>query len=188
MPTRREAIAAAAAAAGVLPVLGQDKDAGKEKHAGHFEQDKQDEFRPEPSVFNKTEFAVLAQLTELIIPRTDTPGAIDAHVPYWLDAVVSGKDDPRAGLLKKGAKATGQAARQKYKRPFLELNEQEQIALIEPWSRETRGAQGQFFRLVKDLTIDLYYTSRAGLVRELGYHGSTALASFPGCTHPEHKA
>lgn len=38
-----------------------------------------------------------------------------------------------------------------------------------------------FFRLLKNLTADGYYTSRAGLLQELGYTGNTALARFPAC-------
>ena len=44
----------------------------------------------------------------------------------------------------------------------------------------------QLFRLIKSLTADGYYTSRVGLLDELGYTGNTALASFPFCTIPEH--
>jgi gluconate 2-dehydrogenase gamma chain len=44
----------------------------------------------------------------------------------------------------------------------------------------------RFFRLVKNLTADGYYTSRVGLLDELGYSGNTALARFPGCSVPEH--
>jgi gluconate 2-dehydrogenase gamma chain len=40
----------------------------------------------------------------------------------------------------------------------------------------------QFFRLIKNLTADGYYTSRVGLLAELGYIGNTAMAAFPGCT------
>lgn len=43
------------------------------------------------------------------------------------------------------------------------------------------GLPVRFFRLVKNLTADGYYTSRAGLLEELGYAGNTALASFPAC-------
>ena len=43
----------------------------------------------------------------------------------------------------------------------------------------------RLFRLVKNLTADGYYTSRLGLVEELGYVGNTALAKFPSCTIPE---
>ena len=44
----------------------------------------------------------------------------------------------------------------------------------------------RLFRLIKNLTADGYYTSRVGLLEELGYTGNTALARFPGCAVPEH--
>ena len=44
----------------------------------------------------------------------------------------------------------------------------------------------RFFRLVKNLTADGYYTSRIGLLEELGYSGNRALAQFPSCGIPEH--
>jgi glucoside 3-dehydrogenase (cytochrome c) hitch-hiker subunit len=44
----------------------------------------------------------------------------------------------------------------------------------------------RFFRLVKNLTADGYYTSRVGLIEELGYAGNTVLARFPACAVPEH--
>ena len=40
----------------------------------------------------------------------------------------------------------------------------------------------RLFRLIKNLTADGYYTSRAGLLDELGYTGNTMLARFPECT------
>ena len=43
----------------------------------------------------------------------------------------------------------------------------------------------RFFRLVKNLTADGYYTSRVGLLEELGYSGNGARVSFPACTVPE---
>jgi hypothetical protein len=47
------------------------------------------------------------------------------------------------------------------------------------------GLPVRLFRLVKNLTADGYYTSRAGLIEELEYKGNTALARFPSCTVPE---
>ena len=43
----------------------------------------------------------------------------------------------------------------------------------------------RFFRLIKNLTADGYYTSRAGLLEELGYTGNTYRAAFPSCSVPE---
>jgi gluconate 2-dehydrogenase gamma chain len=47
------------------------------------------------------------------------------------------------------------------------------------------GLPLRFFRLIKNLTADGYYTSRIGLVQELGYAGNTALSRFPACPVPE---
>jgi hypothetical protein len=44
------------------------------------------------------------------------------------------------------------------------------------------GLPVRFFRLVKNLTADGYYTSRVGLLEELGYAGNRALAAFPTCS------
>jgi hypothetical protein len=43
-----------------------------------------------------------------------------------------------------------------------------------------------FFRLIKNLTADAYYTSRVGLLEELGYSGNKYRPGFPQCTVPEH--
>lgn len=43
----------------------------------------------------------------------------------------------------------------------------------------------RFFRLIKNLTADGYYTSRVGLLEELGYAGNRFLAAFPSCSVPE---
>ena len=43
-----------------------------------------------------------------------------------------------------------------------------------------------FFRLIKNLTADGYYTSRVGLLEELGYSGNKYRPDFPQCTVREH--
>jgi len=48
------------------------------------------------------------------------------------------------------------------------------------------GMPVSFFRLIKNLTADGYYTSRVGLLEELGYNGNKYQPGFPQCTVPEH--
>jgi hypothetical protein len=48
------------------------------------------------------------------------------------------------------------------------------------------GMPVSFFRLIKNLTADGYYTSRVGLLEELGYRGNKYLPGFPRCSVPEH--
>lgn len=48
------------------------------------------------------------------------------------------------------------------------------------------SAGGEFFVALKQRTIEGYYRSEVGMRIELGYDGNTYLASFDGCTHPDH--
>ncbi len=75
--------------------------------------------------------------------------------------------------------------------PFQALAEEQQIALLSPWAdaadkRLQDHEGGQFFRAVKNLTADGYYTSYVGLVQELKYKGNTVLERFPEAEVPEH--
>src|SRR5829696_2790997 len=42
-----------------------------------------------PTFFTKAEYAVLSEVAEIILPRTDSPGAKDAGVPAALDSLMS---------------------------------------------------------------------------------------------------
>ena len=73
----------------------------------------------------------------------------------------------------------------------MELDEAQQIAILQPLSEAVDAGRANptanaSSRLMKSMTADGYYTSRIGLVQELGYKGNTVLAAFPECTHPEH--
>jgi hypothetical protein len=72
-------------------------------------------------------------------------------------------------------------------RNFLSLTPDQQVAILTPVSVETSSPGGKFFKLAKDVTIDAYYSTREGLLTELGWHGNTFLKEFKGCTHPEHQ-
>ena len=124
-----------------------------------------------PRTLTPGEMELVAKLSDLIIPRTDTPGASDAGVPEYIDRHLGHSADVpmfRRGLAE-----------------FAALADEQRLARMTEISNE---AGNPFFRMLKDLTIDGYYSSRAGLVEELGWHGNTFLSEFKGCTHPEHQS
>ena len=45
----------------------------------------------------------------------------------------------------------------------------------------------EFFRGLKALTITGYYTSRIGMLEELGDDGRVVFSDYIGCVHREHK-
>jgi hypothetical protein len=150
MSTRREALYTLAAVA-ALPVLGATPAA--------------------PKNFAPDDFQLLTAVVDLIIPRTDTPGAADVGVPLYIDRVAGNKPDVgktlQQGLASLRAAGFENATPERRVELLTHLNE-------------------PFFKLAKDLTIDSYYSTREGLVTELGYHGNTFVREFTGCTHPEH--
>jgi gluconate 2-dehydrogenase gamma chain len=142
----------------------------------------------QPKFFTATEYETVSRIADLIIPPTDTPGAVAAGVPEYIDYVAQNNPEHQSPM-REGLNWLDQQSAGK---PFLALTEQQQIDLLTPLSaaadREDLTPPGaRFFATLKSLTADGYYTSQIGLVQELGYKGNTALPSFPGCTHPDHQ-
>jgi hypothetical protein len=126
------------------------------------------------------ELGWLASITEAIIPRTDTPGAIDAGVPAFIDRRLAASPQ-FADTFRTGMKAFDAAAQSRFGAPFPALTVSQQLELL------NANAEEPFVRMIKGLTIDGYYSSKEGLSQELGWHGNTYLTEFKGCTHPEHQ-
>src|SRR6266404_1326477 len=165
MSTRRSALKSIAIAAVTLPATAQIT----------------------TKVFRPEEMKWVAMLVDLIIPRTDTPGASDAQVPAYIDRALS-KSGSLRDRFKLGMGRLNDRAKQDHGATFDTLTEAQQIALLTEISQAPATALGRFFKLVKDLTIEGYYTSKAGLTHELGWNANTFLTEFKGCTHPEHQA
>ncbi len=124
--------------------------------------------------FSESEYELLSVLADMILPPTDTPGAREAGVPAILDEDLA-EDGERLQTLR-----TGLADLQE--RGFRDWPEEGRLELLTRFS-EASGEERDFFETLKELTVDAYYSTEAGLVQELGYRGNTYLADFPGCTH-----
>ena len=124
--------------------------------------------------FKPAEMDLLAKLVNHIIPRSDSPGAADANVHYYIDWLAH-TDVKRGAQLRKDL---GWIAKQKF-------NTADQVALLTNWSKST-GDPKRIFQSIKDLTVDGYYGTREGLQVELGWNANTFVREFKGCTHKEH--
>ena len=184
-----------------------------------------------PAFFTQSEYATLSSLADAIIPPTNTPGAVAAGVPEYIDRVVSLNAEHQP-LARAGLAWLERQAQSRFSRSFTALDAEQYLALLQPLSdavdKQQRDAQRarfrteakdtlvyyvavtdktsparsevmprpspendpelpmRLFRLMKNLTADGYYTSRVGLVEELGYSGNTMLARFPECSIREH--
>jgi Gluconate 2-dehydrogenase subunit 3 len=139
----------------------------------------------EPRFFLQMELPVIARIADLIIPPTETPGASAAGVPEYIDLVVS--QNPKLQLMfREGLLGLDKAGQSRFAgSTFLKLTEPQQVEILTSLSEAT-GSDAAFFGALKGLTADGYYTSRAGLVQELGYNGNDYLAAFPEFRIAEH--
>jgi hypothetical protein len=133
-----------------------------------------------PTFFKEADFRMVSRIADLIIPATDTPGAVGAGVPMYIDTVVA-RNKGQQTLVTEGLAWLAQ-------QNFMELPEAGQLAILQPLcdaadAGDLKQRHVQFFQVLKSLTADGYYTSQIGLMKELGYSGNTAMAEFPTCLH-----
>ena len=133
------------------------------------------------------DFQAISRIADLIIPQTNTPAASGAGVPAYIDMVI-GRDPDQQALVADGLRWLDAEAGRQASKKFLDLDEEGQIRILEPLCEAADAGSSlarnvQFFALIKKLTADGYYTSKIGLLDELGYTGNTAVSNFIGCVH-----
>jgi hypothetical protein len=182
MATRRTALVTLAAGSAAVALAGEMPD-----HKAHETSSESAAKKAErtPVFFQGRDYETLTRLTDMIIPRTETPGASDVGVPWRIDQAISRQNDLRP-LYRNGLDHLNAAAKEHGKQDFLALSEGDQIAVLTAVSESSATPQGEFFQSLKGLTIEWYYNTEPGLARELGFKGNTFRTEFPGCTHPEH--
>jgi hypothetical protein len=144
--------------------------------------------RPKPYL-DPASFTLLSAIADTIIPKTDTPGAVDAHVPAKFDALLVNWASPEHRVLLSGAMATiDRLAREKEAKVFAELTPDKRkellavhdIASLKPVPRTDKltGMRAMMagpsvadpgYAKLKELIVLLYYYSEEALTTELVY-------------------
>lgn len=148
-----------------------------------------DDYKPE--FFTPEQMETLDRLTEIVIPADDhSPGASAALVNRYIDVMVADASDGQQRAWREGLAAVDAEAERRFKRPFREVNAKKQQKVVATMAANESNPQNdleRFFRTLKRMTVDGYYTSEIGIQQDLRYDGNTAVAEFAGCTHPEHQ-
>jgi hypothetical protein len=138
--------------------------------------------------FRGGEFQLVFRLTDLILPSDGTPGARDAAVAEFLDFYLANSPDAAQASFREGLRWVDATARSKFAKPFVDLREDQQTAILTLISSPANSDPGDlagvtFFRTLRSLTVFAFYTSKVGIA-ELGFVGNTFTPEFPGaCTH-----
>lgn len=134
------------------------------------------------TVFSAADLETVAALCETIIPKTKTLGARETGCHLIVDEVLSTRKQQQA-VWRKGLVEVNALARKAHGKPYAALTPEQQAMVM-----TTLSEKSKFFQVVKDATIDAYYSTKEGLMTELGWNANTFLSEFKGCTHPEHQS
>jgi hypothetical protein len=189
--SRRDALKGLAVGAS-LPILGQVARADHQDHSKHGAPAAQAKVAAKPKFFNADQMALIATISEHIIPTdSHSPGAITAEVPQFIDLMISESPAETKKTWTDGLAAIEAMSQAKFSAAYNKATKDQQIALLTDISKnEAKPAtvEEKFFKTIKGMTIDGYYTSKIGIHDELKYKGNTYLKEFKGCTHPEHQS
>jgi hypothetical protein len=130
--------------------------------------------------FSEDESRLLDQLMEMIIPADDhSPGAHEAKTNLFADLMVATSNDAVKKQWQDGISLIREEAKNSSLAETLRtaaVNEENPTTDLE-----------RFFVVLKQMTVNGYYTSATGIHQEMEYVGNAYLGAFPACTHPEHQ-
>jgi len=131
-----------------------------------------------PQFFKQQQFEQIVEIAELILP-----GSTQAAVASYIDLIVSKNPEHQQTYLAGLGWLTAKG--------YEKLNPEGRYALLEELCTavdrdEVKRVEHRFFRAMKSMTADGFFTSRHGLMTELGYKGNQVLAAFPACEIDEH--
>lgn len=143
------------------------------------------DFKPE--FLSQDEASIVSEIAEIIIPKTDTPGAKEAGVPAFIDQmlkeVYSEEDQKR---FTDGLHAFDQEAKDAYGDAFLDLDAEQQAEFVRKKHDEAieappsaSGGERPFIMRMKELTMLGFFTSEPGATQVLQY--DPVPGAYHGC-------
>lgn len=119
------------------------------------------------TVLSKTHLNAIGVIADIIIPETDTPGALGAGVPAWIDHACAN------WLLAKETEdfIAGLDAFLSAHPDFAALPRTEQTAIVSALDKQMHNlpAEGRVYMQLKQLVLVGYYTSEVGATEELSF-------------------
>lgn len=128
-------------------------------------------FTASHAVFTGDQRALVAALSERIIPTTDTPGAIAAGVPGFIEMMLADWYEPTdRNEFMAGIGIVDGYARVRYARPFALLAPDAQDAILSlAMENAVPGLASRFFDHCRQMVILGYYSSEIGCKQERVY-------------------
>jgi len=138
-----------------------------------------------PNTLTPPQFQLVSKLSGMIIPESDTPGAVGAGVPLFIDALLT--DYCSAGHCQRflmGLREVDALARPHGFSGFLKADDGAQLRIVkeldeEAYAQSVESVGAVFFREFKEMVLIGYYTSEVGARVELAY--APVPGEYDGC-------
>jgi hypothetical protein len=133
-----------------------------------------------PAYLSAKQFEVVSAIADRILPRTDTPGALDVGVPAFVDLMygkylrTADQAVVAAGLADLEA-ASGAA----HRRGFAQLPPAQQDALLTTVAEASKAKERTFFHQLKELVVLGYFSSEQ--IGKTVLHYDPVPGRFDGC-------
>jgi gluconate 2-dehydrogenase gamma chain len=140
-----------------------------------------------PQFFTEDQARIISEVVEIIIPKTDTPGAKDVGVPGFVDLMLKdcyNKEDQDRFLA--GLTSFDEEAKKAYGDSFIYCKPEQQVELVTKVhaaalaeSKTNKEAKQPFILMAKELTLLGFFTSEPGATQVLQY--IAVPGSYKGC-------
>src|SRR5437763_1610423 len=176
--TRREMLKLAATAAISIPLVGLGNAAGAATGSASVQW-------KAPLFFTREEFAMVDEISELIIPTDEhSPGARAAGCAAYIDARLaeSWTDEPKT-QWRDGLKSIDAISQETHGKPFMQATPEQRIAVLTRIAQnemDPKKPEERFFREIKSRTAHAYYSSKIGIHQEMEYKGNVPIKEFAG--------
>jgi hypothetical protein len=143
----------------------------------------------QPRLLGDEQAVILERVCDLLLPRTATPGALDAGVPQWIDLAASLEDTSAQLAFIGGLSWLDDRAEQLHGSGFVALDDSQQKDLLGEISDEHENPSAAlavgaaFFADIKRRALFAYFTSEQGRVEALGRPAKVRRETLEGCTH-----
>jgi len=132
---------------------------------------------PKPKFFTPAEFALVDEMSDMIIPTDQqSAGARAAGVAMYIDgrlAEAFEKEQPER--WRAGIKAVEALSREMHGKPFMASTPEQRLALVTRIANaesDPKTDADKFFKEIKGGTVGAYYTSKIGIHDDQQYKGN----------------
>lgn len=140
-----------------------------------------------PVFFNEDQARIVSELAEVIIPKTDTPGAKDVGVPNFIDMMLKEcyKEEDQKSFTEGLAKFDADA-KAAYGDSFIYLKPEQKLEFVKKANeaavaevKKDPSAKRPFILMAKEMTMLGFFTSEPGATQVLQY--VAVPGSYKGC-------